>query len=192
MRRCSVRGIVRSDSASFPSALHDGKQPQDVRLHPQQFPPTPRKAIPRCDFGATSTPSASNRGDFESIFRLGGNCCSTPAPRAAATRECYHRGPRVCHRRRDAGRGQSAADARLHSSRTVLHGFESSHRRSMRKTPWRPGETTLTADPLLPIVSRRGPLWRRNGRRPPTLHPPAPGFQWTLSTRGPSKRRSTA
>ena len=40
----------------------------------QQFPLAPREAVPECDFGVISTTRASNRGDFESIFRPGGNC----------------------------------------------------------------------------------------------------------------------
>ena len=40
----------------------------------QQFPLTPWEAIPQCDFGPISAVGAPDRGDFESIFRLSGNC----------------------------------------------------------------------------------------------------------------------
>ena len=40
----------------------------------QQFPPTSREAIPRCDSGPIPTTGAPNRGDFESLVRRGGNC----------------------------------------------------------------------------------------------------------------------
>ena len=76
----------------------------------QQFPPTPREAVPRCDFGEISTTRASNRGSFEGMFRLGGNCrgasctlASVPArvenARWRTTRSSIGGSAWTCHRK---------------------------------------------------------------------------------------------
>ena len=45
-----------------------------ARVKTQPFPLALREAVPRRDSGEMSAFGVSNRGDFESMFRPGGNC----------------------------------------------------------------------------------------------------------------------
>ena len=81
---------VRASSAIRPG--RDARAPGSTSVHQQQFPLTPGEPIPRRDFGVISTTRAPNRSDFESMFRLGGNCwCISRCRRAAAPRRWRRR-----------------------------------------------------------------------------------------------------
>ena len=88
-----------------------------LTLENQQFPLAPWKAVPQCDFGAISTAGAPDRGDFESIFRLSGNCCSKTGrmretgviSRSASHRESQSSGASCAEPEHRAGRWWTVA-----------------------------------------------------------------------------------